>query len=54
MTSSHKAIFDSDHKQLASLFDLAPDAERIWRDEELGAILRHQLSPTSKRSPGCP
>jgi hypothetical protein len=23
---------------------LAPDAERIWRDEELGAILRHQLT----------
>lgn len=44
MTSSHKAISDTDPKQLASLFDLAPDAERIWRDEELGAILKHQMT----------
>jgi hypothetical protein len=44
MTSDHSAIADADPQQLASFFDLAPDAERLWRDEELGAIMRHQLS----------
>ena len=44
MKTSSKAVFDTDCKQLASLFDMTPEAERIWRDDELGAILRHQLS----------
>ena len=44
MTSNQEAVFDTDRKQLATLFDLAPDSERLWRDEELGAILRHQLT----------
>lgn len=28
---------------VARLFDLDNDTERLWRDEELGAILRHQM-----------
>ena len=44
MTKQPKTAFDTDRKQLATLLDLAPDAARLWRDEELGAILRHQLT----------
>jgi hypothetical protein len=44
MTKQPKTAFDTDRQQLATLLDLAPDAERLWRDEELGAILRHQLT----------
>lgn len=44
MTNTKNNIFDTDRKQLASLFELSPDSERLWRDEELGAILRHQLT----------
>ena len=44
MTRKPNAVFDTDRKQLATLLNLAPDTERIWRDEDLGAILRHQLS----------
>ena len=44
MTSDHKAVLNADRTPLASLFDLAPDDEHLWRDEELGAILRHQLT----------
>lgn len=45
MNEKHDPIFDTDRRQLATLLDLSPDgSERLWRDEELGAILRHQLS----------
>jgi hypothetical protein len=44
MTVAHKAVFDTDRKQLATLLDLAPDAERLWGDDELGALLRHQMT----------
>ena len=44
MKREPKSIFDTDRKQLAALLDLSPDAELLWRDDELGAILRHQLS----------
>ena len=44
MTTHPKDVFDTDRKQLATLLDLSPDAERLWGDDELGAILRHQLS----------
>jgi len=37
MVCDAKAVFDIDRNQLATLFDLSPDAERLWRDEELGA-----------------
>ncbi len=34
-----------DRHQLATLLDLETDnADRLWRDEELGAILRHQMT----------
>ncbi len=44
MTQQQKSAFDTDRKQLATLLDLSPEPERLWRDEELGAILRHQLT----------
>lgn len=44
MTVAQKAVFDTDRKQLATLLDLSPSAERLWGDDELGAILRHQLT----------
>ena len=45
MTIASKSVLDSDQRQLATLFDVSPDGdERLWLDEELGAILRHQLS----------
>jgi len=45
MTVAHKSIFDTDRRQLASLLDMrADDAERLWKDEELGALLRHQMT----------
>jgi hypothetical protein len=45
MTVAQKSIYDTDQHQLATLLDLrGDDADRLWRDEELGAILRHQMS----------
>ena len=44
MTAHKKAVFDTDRRQLATLFELSPDSERLWRDEELGALLRHQMT----------
>ncbi len=44
MNVHKKDVFDTDRKQLATLLDLSPDDERLWGDDELGAILRHQLS----------
>ena len=44
MTAPHKTAFDTDRRQLATLLDLSPDAGRLWRDEELGALLRHQMT----------
>ena len=44
MTNKKNNIFDTDRKQIANLFDLSPDTERLWRNEELSAILRHQLT----------
>lgn len=44
MTDKKQEIFDADPKHLASLFELSPDSGRLWRDEELGAILRHQMT----------
>lgn len=37
-------IFDADHGQLSSLFNMEPVAERLWRDDELRAMLQHQLT----------
>ncbi len=45
MTTHKKTAFDTDRKQLATLLDLSADGDdRLWRDEELGAILRHQMT----------
>ena len=44
MSDPKHSVFDTDRKQLAQLLDLEPGAERIWASEELGAILKHQLS----------
>ena len=44
MTAPHKTAFDTDRRQLATLLDLSPDADRLWRDDELGALLRHQMT----------
>ena len=37
MTTHPKDVFDTDRKQLATLLDLSPDAERLWGDDELCA-----------------
>jgi hypothetical protein len=44
MSRNPKVVFETDRKQIATLLDLPVDAERLWRDEELGAILRHQMT----------
>ena len=44
MTAPHKTAFDTDRRQLATLLELSPDAGRLWRDEELGSLLRHQMT----------
>jgi hypothetical protein len=45
MTEVRKSVFDTDHKRLATLFDVADGGGgRLWNDAELAAILRHQLS----------
>ena len=36
--------YKSDSRQVAKLMDLGAAGERLWRTEELEAILRHQLS----------
>ena len=36
--------YQTDSRQLAKLMDLGHAGQRLWRTEELGAILRHQLS----------
>jgi len=44
MPRSPMPLFDADHGPLSSLFNMAPVAERLWRDDELGAMLQHQLT----------
>lgn len=46
MHASRTSVFDADGRRLAALFDVsaADGAGRLWQDEELGAVLRHQLS----------
>ena len=45
MSVSHKSVFETDRRQLATLLDVSSEDDgRLWRDDELGAILRHQLS----------
>jgi hypothetical protein len=44
MAHKAKAILDTDRRQLGTLLNLAQDADHLWRDDELGAILRHQLT----------
>jgi hypothetical protein len=44
MSDPEPSVFDTDPRELAQLLDLQPDPERIWRADELGAILKHQLS----------
>lgn len=44
MAHKAKSLLDTDRGQLASLLDLAHDADHLWHDDELGAILRHQLT----------
>ena len=44
MKNDSMVAYDTDCKQLAGLFDLAPGDERLWRDDELGAIMTHQLT----------
>jgi len=36
--------YKTDSRQLAKLMDLGQSGQRLWQTEELGAILRHQLS----------
>ncbi len=45
MREHAKLNIATDSRQLATLLDLSPDnVDRLWRDEELGAILKHQMS----------
>jgi hypothetical protein len=41
---AQRDLDNTDPGRLASLVDLDPTSERMWTPEELGAILRHQLS----------
>ena len=45
MRDHKKLNIATDHRQLATLLDLDPDgADRLWSDEELGAVLRHPMT----------
>jgi len=44
MTEPGSRIYESDSHRLADLMSVDAGAERIWRPEELKAILQHQLS----------
>ena len=46
MTAKKRAILDTDNRQLASLLELDADddAGRLWQDNELSALLRHQMT----------
>lgn len=44
MTGPGGRIYQSDSRRLADLMSVDAGAERIWRPEELKAILQHQLS----------
>ncbi len=41
---AEKKVLDSDPKQLASLFDDDEIGERIWKPDDLAAVLRHQMT----------
>ena len=39
------SVFDTDRRHLAALLDVSADCdEKLWGDDELGAILQHQLA----------
>jgi len=39
------SVFDTDRRQLSALLGVSADGgERLWNDDELGAILQHQLA----------
>jgi hypothetical protein len=39
------SVFDTDRRQLSALLGVSADGgERLWNDDELGAILRHQFA----------
>lgn len=44
MKRKHHSILDSDPGRLASLMDMDDGAGRLWSEDELAAILRHQMS----------
>ena len=44
MPTHKKSAFETDKRQLATLIDLSPASERLWADDELGAILKHQMT----------
>jgi hypothetical protein len=46
MNASCTSVFDADRARLATLLDISPDDGdgTLWRDEDLGVVLRHQLS----------
>lgn len=45
MNTADRSTFDVDHRQLSALFDVSADGGgQLWEDDELGAVLRHQLA----------
>ena len=44
MTAAQDSIHNSDAIRLATLMGLSTGGDRLWQTEELGAILRHQLT----------
>jgi len=44
MSESASEVFGSEPERVARFFDLDARPRRLWRSEELGAILRHQLA----------
>lgn len=55
MSTTRTSIFEADGSRLASLLDVALDSQsqRLWQDDELGSILRHQLSAPMQVDLGC-
>ena len=44
MPDPEREIQESDSRLLARMMEVGADPRRLWRPEELGAILRHQMS----------
>jgi hypothetical protein len=44
MSDSRQWVYEADPERLAELFARDPSRTAVWRPEELGAVLRHQMA----------